>query len=111
MWKYKNTEIKDINSVPDGALIHEGFQYAAVGLWKELANPLLSKIQEEGIESIIFTGHSLGAATALLTCVHYSTAMPSSSSSPAIITFGRALCSGIFAIISKLGKDAKLRIF
>lgn len=86
------------NSVPDGALIHEGFQDAAVGLWKELANPLLSKIQEEGVESIIFTGHSLGAATALLTSVHYSTAMSSSSSSPAIITFGGPkFCNGVLA--------------
>jgi hypothetical protein len=75
-------------SIPDGAFIHEGFQNASVGLWRELAYPLLSKIQEEGdLSEIVFTGHSLGAATALLTSVHYTTTKESLLR-PTIITFG-----------------------
>ncbi len=86
---------------PSGALVHEGFQDASLGLWKELAQPLLSRIKEEGgATEIIFTGHSLGAANALLTSVHFRTSMPSSSSlsSPTIVTFGGPkLCNDILA--------------
>ena len=86
---------------PSGSLVHEGFQDASVGLWKELAQPLLSRIkEEEDATEIIFTCHSLGAANALLTSVHYRTSMsPSSSlSRPSIVTFGGPkLCNDILA--------------
>ena len=84
---------------PTGAMVHEGFQDASLGLWKELAQPLLSRIKEkeEEVNDIIFTGHSLGAANALLTGVHYRTSM-SSSKKPSIITFGGPkLCNDILA--------------
>ena len=86
---------------PSGAMVHEGFQDASLGLWKELAKPLLSRIkEEEDVTEIIFTGHSLGAANALLTSVHYRTAISSTSSlsRPSIVTFGGPkLCNDILA--------------
>eukprot|EP00985_Skeletonema_marinoi_P006363 scaffold2755_cov134-Skeletonema_marinoi.AAC.4 len=88
-------------TTPSGAMVHEGFQDASLGLWKELAKPLLSRIkEEEDATEIIFTGHSLGAANALLTSVHYRTAISSTSSlsRPCIVTFGGPkLCNDILA--------------
>ena len=86
---------------PSGSMVHEGFQDSSLGLWKELAQPLLSRIkEEEDVAEIVFTGHSLGAANALLTSVHYRTSMSSASSlsRPSIVTFGGPkLCNAILA--------------
>jgi hypothetical protein len=105
------------NATPDPPLlIHKGFQEAAVGLWDALRPRLYRVLEEElcgGGESVrlVFTGHSLGAATATLCGYQYtlerrmrgsggaggeksSTPSPSSASSTpfpplsAIITFG-----------------------
>ncbi len=100
--KFKLTPATKLSQpTPAGAMVHEGFQDASLGLWKELAQPLLSRIkEEEDVNEIIFTGHSLGAANALLTSVHYRTSVPSSSSlsRPSIITFGGPkLCNSILA--------------
>jgi hypothetical protein len=78
--------------------IHTGFQAASIGLWKvlqpELYNELLqqSKSQQGPIE-LIFTGHSLGSATALLCAVQYTTYQKQLSdvitpTVSSIITFG-----------------------
>ena len=75
------------NYIPDNALVHEGFQSAAVGLWKELAQPLMKEMEKTPPSSVVFTGHSLGAATSLLTAVHYQ-ASNSGDIRPSIITFG-----------------------
>ena len=75
------------NYIPDNALVHEGFQSAAVGLWKELAQPLMKEMEKTPPSSVTFTGHSLGAATSLLTAVHYH-ASNSGDIRPSIITFG-----------------------
>lgn len=86
---------------PSGSMVHEGFQDSSLGLWKELAQPLLSRIKkEEDVAEIVFTGHSLGAANALLTSVHFRTSMSSASSlsRPSIVTFGGPkLCNAILA--------------
>jgi len=55
------------NYIPENALVHDGFQSASVGLWKELSQPL-EKLLNNGDDNettteIVFTGHSLGAAT------------------------------------------------
>lgn len=49
------------NYIPENAMVHDGFQTASVGLWKELSQPL-GKLVTSNSE-IVFTGHSLGAAT------------------------------------------------
>mmetsp|Transcript_19613 Transcript_19613/g.29488 ORF Transcript_19613/g.29488 Transcript_19613/m.29488 type:complete len:286 (+) Transcript_19613:306-1163(+) len=81
------------NSIPENALVHEGFQDASFGLWRELELKLMDISSEK---DIIFTGHSLGAATALLCGVHYTSSVPESK--PKIITFaGPRLCNEILA--------------
>mmetsp|Transcript_27960 Transcript_27960/g.31968 ORF Transcript_27960/g.31968 Transcript_27960/m.31968 type:complete len:332 (+) Transcript_27960:116-1111(+) len=72
---------KDIIGSPPDGKVHSGFQEAASGLWKCLAPELdiaLEKIEantknesKKGMFPIpiIFTGHSLGGATALLSSV------------------------------------------
>lgn len=114
------------NYIPENALVHDGFQSASVGLWKELSQPLEKLLNngdnDETTMEIVFTGHSLGAATALLCATHYNAShknkhLPSSSSSssssmsplspppPSIITFGGPkLCNSILA--RHLRKDA-----
>ena len=51
--------------VPSDALVHEGFQDASLGLWRELGPKLFEVLNdnEKGGRSrdIVFTGHSLGA--------------------------------------------------
>ena len=77
------------NYIPDNALVHEGFQSAAVGLWKELAQPLMKEMEKTSSSSITFTGHSLGAATSLLTAVHYQASNSGDRGPlPDIVTFG-----------------------
>ena len=83
------------NNIPDNAMVHEGFQTASVGLWKELAQPLMDQM-DTTTSSVIFCGHSLGAATALLCSVHYNTMCIGPS--PNIVTFGGPrLCNSILA--------------
>ncbi len=50
-------------------LVHEGFQDATNGLWKLLSTKLETLV--EGYSTIVFTGHSLGAANALLCATNY----------------------------------------
>ena len=77
------------NYLPENALVHEGFQSAAVGLWKELAQPLLKEMESTSTSSVVFTGHSLGAATSLLTAVHYQASNSGDRVPlPDVITFG-----------------------
>jgi hypothetical protein len=74
------------NSVPKNAMVHEGFQMASVGLWRELSKPLREHFVTSTTE-IIYTGHSLGAATALLCATHFNASIkevPALS----IVTFG-----------------------
>ncbi|KAL7532407.1 hypothetical protein ACHAWF_004124 [Thalassiosira exigua] len=93
------------DSMPDNALVHEGFQTASLGLWKELSRPLLDHVLE--CDEVIFTGHSLGAATALLCATHYNASFRGSQSSsssstnpppPSVVSFGGPkLCNAILA--------------
>mmetsp|Transcript_4282 Transcript_4282/g.8837 ORF Transcript_4282/g.8837 Transcript_4282/m.8837 type:complete len:359 (+) Transcript_4282:31-1107(+) len=117
------------NNLPPDAAIHEGFQDASLGLWKVLCPQLINVLddknlvtsaesKEENLE-VVFTGHSLGAATALLCSVHYNSyfrrkdsdgattitkhdtiakATIFSYSAPTIVTFGGPkLCNTILA--------------
>ncbi|KAL7462454.1 hypothetical protein ACHAXS_002839 [Conticribra weissflogii] len=118
------------NKLPPDATIHEGFQDASLGLWKVLCPRLINVLNNrnqltstgnkiENVE-VIFTGHSLGAATALLCSVHYNSyfrrrnnvdattiakqedattkATTSSYPTPTIVTFGGPkLCNTILA--------------
>lgn len=93
------------NSVPKNAMVHEGFQAASVGLWRELSKPLKEHLNSSTTE-IIYTGHSLGAATALLCATHFNA---SSKDGPtlSIVTFGGPrLCN--FALASYLRDEALL---
>lgn len=86
-----------LNFVPDNALVHEGFQQASVGLWRELSQPLMEHLDDSSISEIIFTGHSLGAATALLCATQYNTSFKDYPS-PSVVTFGGPkLCNTILA--------------
>lgn len=74
---------------PEGAMVHEGFQDASLGLWRELELLLSDILSTPTPSNLVFTGHSLGAATALLCAVQYQTSsMKSNGASPSIITFG-----------------------
>ena len=46
--------------------VHEPFWTAAEDLWKELKPHVVRAVREEGAQCILFTGHSRGAAVALL---------------------------------------------
>ena len=91
-----------LSSVPEKAMVHQGFQDASVGLWRKLG-PKLSEtlIDNSGKDAkLVFTGHSLGAATALLGAVHYEATFGRQSwfVSPSIITFGGPkLVNGVLA--------------
>jgi hypothetical protein len=94
-----------MSSIPKNAMVHEGFQAASVGLWRELSKPLEEHLDTSTTE-IIFTGHSLGAATALLCATHFNA---SSREGPAlsIVTFGGPrLCNS--ALASYLRNEALL---
>jgi hypothetical protein len=99
------------NYLPENALVHEGFQDASVGLWKVLG-PKLFEILETTMRDeagggettitlsndIVFTGHSLGAATALLCSVHYNASRNKQQPIPQITSFGGPkLCNGVLA--------------
>eukprot|EP00429_Kryptoperidinium_foliaceum_P002714 CAMPEP_0176026426 /NCGR_PEP_ID=MMETSP0120_2-20121206/12945_1 /TAXON_ID=160619 /ORGANISM="Kryptoperidinium foliaceum, Strain CCMP 1326" /LENGTH=312 /DNA_ID=CAMNT_0017359623 /DNA_START=152 /DNA_END=1090 /DNA_ORIENTATION=- len=98
------TRLSQIN-VPSDALVHSGFQEASVGLWQKVGPPLLETLKRQPFESeikdVVFTGHSLGAATAQLCAVHYmSTAKDLGNAfiKPRIVTFGGPkLCNGSLA--------------
>ena len=93
------------NSVPKNAMVHEGFQAASVGLWRELTKPLKEHLDTSTTE-IIYTGHSLGAATALLCATHFNA---SSKEGPtlSVVTFGGPrLCNS--ALASYLRNEALL---
>ncbi|KAL3809542.1 hypothetical protein ACHAXA_010050, partial [Cyclostephanos tholiformis] len=93
------------NDVPNNAMVHEGFQTASLGLWNELLKPLREHLDASTTE-IIYTGHSLGAATALLCATHFNASfkeIPTLS----IVTFGGPrLCN--FALASYLRNEALL---
>ena len=83
-------------SVPDDARVHEGFQTAAVGLWRELARPLEELVADPSSSAVTFTGHSLGAATAQLCATHYRAG--GRGPAPAVVTFGGPrLCNAALA--------------
>jgi predicted lipase len=73
-------------------LVHTGFQQASIDLWKIL-QPALEQVWNQHADKstrLVFTGHSLGAATALLCAVQYSLAWPQSQHPPidSVLTFG-----------------------
>lgn len=87
---------------PDSAfLVHEGFQDAIEGLW-ELLGPKLealgSRLENNNNNSdryspynrVVFTGHSLGAANALLCAIKYQSGRTKGKSIPlaGVVTFG-----------------------
>lgn len=85
-----------LDFVPENALVHEGFQMASVGLWKEMSKSVINYL-DSSISEIIFTGHSLGAATALLCATQYTNTFKEYLS-PSVVTFGGPkLCNSIFA--------------
>jgi hypothetical protein len=100
-------------TIPENAMVHEGFQDASVGLWRRLGPHLLDVLKKDrssGVYSdLVFTGHSLGAATALLCAVHYSATIRKNDDdassmtadnyfAPTVITFGGPkLCNGVLA--------------
>jgi hypothetical protein len=85
-------------------LIHTGFQEAAKGLWTVLGPELNQILRQKNNNSnknnnirLVFTGHSLGAATALLCAVQYCLSRTGSETYPvpariesriSIVTFG-----------------------
>ncbi len=101
------TRLSQNSPPPFDAMVHEGFQEASVGLWQKLGPPLLETLRrqpfDDEIKDVVFTGHSLGAATALLCAVHYSASqldkdMANAYIKPKIVTFGGPkLCNGNLA--------------
>lgn len=84
---------------PDGSLIHQGFQDASLGLW-EAMEPTLDKLVAEGEQStttVTFTGHSLGAATALLCAAQYATTNDNNKAYSVLTLAGPRLVNGILA--------------
>ena len=70
-------------------LVHEGFQDATNGLWKLLATKLENL--KSDYSRIVFTGHSLGAANALLCATNYQRSNQNSDTNPplsGVVTFG-----------------------
>ncbi len=85
-----------LDFVPENALVHEGFQMASVGLWRELSQSLTDHL-DSSISEIIFTGHSLGAATALLCAAQYNNSFKEFPP-PSTFTFGGPkLCNSVLA--------------
>lgn len=83
---------------PDGSLIHQGFQDASLGLWHQLGPALLDAVGEQQSTTITFTGHSLGAATALLCAAQYATTTTNNNAPYSVLTLaGPRLVNGILA--------------
>ncbi len=75
----------------DRYLVHNGFQEASTGLWKLLKKSLDELVDNQTYSSIVFTGHSLGAANALLCAIQYEASTTKSPNLPTltkVITFG-----------------------
>ena len=90
--RFKLVPFKD--EQPDSAfLVHEGFQDATEGLWK-LLGPELEALENRGdYHRVVFTGHSLGAANALLCATKYQSGITKGDKSVVIplegvVTFG-----------------------
>lgn len=84
------------SSVPKNAMVHGGFQTASLGLWRELSKPLKEHLDSSTTE-IIYTGHSLGAATALLCSTHFNASFKEGPKL-SIVTFGGPkLCNSALA--------------
>ena len=84
------------NDLPPQAMVHQGFRQAALGLWRQLG-PVLLQLIPENEADVVFTGHSLGSATALLCAVHFQASVPWQQHQ-SIITFGGPkLCNGPLA--------------
>lgn len=88
--------------VPDDARVHEGFQTASLGLWKKLSQPLLGQVVKNAATSVVFTGHSLGGATALLCATHFRASNGDTQQSPDVVTvsFRIIYCYHAFICIS-----------
>jgi hypothetical protein len=95
-------------NIPQNALVHEGFQMASAGLWKQIYQPLKEYLDSTPLYStnstamtkteIIYTGHSLGAATALLCATHHQASFCTTVVVSSIITFGGPrLCNSVLA--------------
>jgi hypothetical protein len=94
-------------NIPQNALVHEGFQTASAGLWKQIYLPLKEYLDSTAYSTtnstatkteIIYTGHSLGAATALLCATHHQASICTTVVVSSIITFGGPrLCNSVLA--------------
>ena len=89
--RFKLVPFKD--EQPDSEfLVHEGFQDATEGLW-ELLGPELEVLESRGdYNRVVFTGHSLGAANALLCATKYQSGRTKGDQSviplEGVVTFG-----------------------
>lgn len=73
-------------------LVHEGFQESSNELWELIADKLEKILDEETKDgrpiSLVFTGHSLGAANALLCAAKYQQSFADRAPLSAVLTFG-----------------------
>ena len=60
------TQIRTLNHGERKVRVHQSFWQAAESMWKSLKKAVLSAIQEKKVQCILFTGHSRGAALALI---------------------------------------------
>lgn len=88
----------------DHGSVHEGFRDASIGLWREL-EPVLASVERSSTTNrrrdVTFTGHSLGAATALLCAYRRAESRRRTNDDaapPRVVTFGGPrLCDAAFA--------------
>jgi hypothetical protein len=89
--------VDDEKASPDeDMLVHKGFQQASLGLWRVLQPELENIWNDDSTQAepiLTFTGHSLGAATALLCAVQHSGLQRCSrhgnrTTAASVITFG-----------------------